>query len=42
MLFEWDEAKNKNNKRKHGLSFETAKDVFKDSFMLSWQDDRYL
>lgn len=26
--FEWDENKNEINKRKHGLSFETASEVF--------------
>jgi len=30
MLFEWDEAKNGINRRKHKLSFETAKRIFED------------
>lgn len=30
MIFEWDENKNKINKRKHGISFEEAKTVFND------------
>ena len=30
MRFEWDEAKNRENKRKHGLSFEEAQTVFLD------------
>ncbi len=28
MMFEWDEAKNKANVRKHGVDFETAKRIF--------------
>lgn len=28
MLFEWDEAKNRSNIEKHGLSFETAVRIF--------------
>lgn len=28
--FEWDEEKNKLNKKKHGISFENAKFVFND------------
>lgn len=31
MLFEWDEAKEKENIRKHGLDFETAARVFGDA-----------
>ena len=30
MTFEWDEAKNLSNQKKHGLSFEIAKEVFFD------------
>jgi uncharacterized DUF497 family protein len=30
MIFEWDEAKNETNQRKHGLSFEIARAVFSD------------
>ena len=30
LRFEWDEAKNRENKRKHGLSFEEAQTVFLD------------
>ncbi len=33
MIFEWDENKNEINKRKHGISFETAKFVFEDENM---------
>ena len=30
MIYEWDEAKNKQNIEKHGISFESAREVFKD------------
>lgn len=30
MTFEWDENKNNSNKKKHGISFETAVRVFLD------------
>jgi len=30
--FEWDEAKNRSNRRKHGISFEEASRVFFDPF----------
>ena len=30
MIFTWDEAKNRLNKKKHGVSFEEAKGVFLD------------
>jgi uncharacterized DUF497 family protein len=30
MIFEWDENKNKTNKAKHGIDFETARYVFED------------
>lgn len=36
--FEWDEIKNQKNLVKHGLSFETACEVFQDPFALSIQD----
>ena len=34
----WDEDKNRNNKQKHGLGFETAKLVFDDPLMAHWPD----
>jgi uncharacterized DUF497 family protein len=34
ICFEWDEAKNKANVQKHGVSFEEAKSVFFDEFSL--------
>jgi uncharacterized DUF497 family protein len=36
--FEWDEAKNLSNQRKHGVSFEQASAVFLDSLYVSVQD----
>lgn len=41
MRFEWDENKNKANKKKHGVSFEAATFVFSDPIALSKIDDRY-
>jgi uncharacterized DUF497 family protein len=37
-LFSWDEVKNESNRRKHGVSFETAQLVFKDPLHLTRQD----
>ena len=36
--FEWDDAKNASNQKKHKISFETALHVFKDPFLLTKQD----
>lgn len=30
MIFEWDETKNKQNRKKHGIWFEEAQSVFED------------
>lgn len=38
VLFEWDEAKAKSNKRNHGVSFDDAILVFADPFALVEQD----
>lgn len=38
LFFEWDKNKNEINKRKHGLSFETAKEVFYDSEAVLFDD----
>jgi uncharacterized DUF497 family protein len=38
MRFEWDERKNRANRRKHGVSFETAQLVFDDPLHLSRPD----
>lgn len=37
-VFEWDEAKNKANTQKHGISFEEAKTVFYDENALLIDD----
>ncbi|MGJ0516076.1 MAG: BrnT family toxin [Methylomicrobium sp.] len=39
MKFEWDEAKNQANIRKHGIDFRQAAYVFSDPFALSVPDD---
>ena len=36
--FEWDEAKNLANQRKHGVSFEDASEVFRDPLFVSLKD----
>ena len=41
MTFEWDEAKNQANKRKHGISFEEAAKVFLDPEMLEKYDSAH-
>ena len=38
--FEWNKSKAKDNYAKHGVSFELAKNVFKDPFGLEFLDDR--
>jgi uncharacterized protein len=38
MRFEWDEAKNRSNVKKHGIGFETAVLVFEDPFQVSFKD----
>jgi uncharacterized DUF497 family protein len=38
--FEWDEAKNRANRAKHGISFEEAQAAF-DGPVLTARDDRY-
>jgi uncharacterized protein (DUF4415 family) len=37
-VFSWDEAKNRLNQRKHGVSFELAKLVFDDPLQVTRQD----
>lgn len=39
--FEWDEAKAVESFARHGVSFEAAKNVFKDPFAIEWVDERY-
>lgn len=41
MHFEWDEAKDRENVKRHGISFEDAKDVFDDPFHISVLDKRF-
>jgi hypothetical protein len=41
MKFEWDENKNRLNQKKHGVSFEEAKEVFNDPLHLSKLDHRF-
>ncbi len=38
MRFEWDETKNRRNRTKHKVSFETARLVFDDPFVLVRED----
>lgn len=38
--FAWDDAKAASNLAKHGVSFEAARDVFRDAFAVEWADDR--
>lgn len=38
MRFEWDEAKDRANRNKHGVSFELARQVFDDPVHCSIQD----
>ncbi len=41
MRFEWDARKNELNRKKHGISFETAVEVFQDPLHLSILDARF-
>jgi len=38
--FQWDDAKAAANYAKHGITFEAARDVFKDPFAIEQMDDR--
>ena len=38
LIFEWHEAKSKENLRKHNISFDQAKSVFSDPFLLTFPD----
>ncbi|MGB8013460.1 MAG: BrnT family toxin [Terriglobales bacterium] len=40
MKYEWDEAKNRKNLAKHGLSFEDAEEVFAGP-CVTFEDDRF-
>ena len=39
LRIEWDEAKNRANERKHGVSFEEAQTVFYDDWAILAEDD---
>ena len=41
LKFEWDPNKNEINKKKHGLSFETAKEVFYDEYAVLFDDPEH-
>jgi uncharacterized DUF497 family protein len=38
MVFAWDEKKNRINRRKHGIAFETAARIFEDPNVVSYRD----
>jgi hypothetical protein len=38
MKFEWDENKNRSNRKKHGISFQAAVAIFNDPFILLIKD----
>ena len=40
MNFEWDENKNASNKKKHGIDFNDAKEVFEDKNRHNSPDNR--
>lgn len=41
LAFEWDEKKATNNFRKHKISFEEAKTVFGDQFLITFPDPEH-
>ncbi len=41
MRFEWDPKKNAANLRKHGVSFEEAREVFDDPLHIAMLDERF-
>lgn len=41
MIFEWDASKAKINLQKHKVSFEEAKTIFTDPFLLTYPDERH-
>ncbi len=38
LIFEWDAKKAQNNLKKHKVSFDEAKTVFNDPFLITYQD----
>ena len=41
LLFEWDETKARENIRKHKVSFEEARTVFNDPFLVTFSDGEH-
>jgi uncharacterized DUF497 family protein len=41
LKFEWDEAKNRDNHRKHGITFAEAQTVFFDESAVEFYDDEH-
>lgn len=41
ITFEWNEAKNRTNLKKHGVSFEEAKSVFFDEYAVQFYDEEH-
>jgi uncharacterized protein (DUF4415 family) len=41
LRFEWDERKNRENRRKHGVSFDEAQTVFYDDNAIEFYDDEH-
>ena len=39
LIFEWDERKGRENRKAHRVSFEEAKTVFNDPFLISFPDE---
>ena len=40
-MFEWDENKSQNNKKKHGFPYDEILDVFDDPNLLDWYDKEH-
>ncbi len=41
ITFEWSEAKDRANRKKHGVSFEEAKSVFFDEYAVQFYDEEH-
>ena len=41
ITFEWDSSKAKQNRRKHGISFEEAQSIFYDEFAIQFFDEEH-
>ena len=41
MIFEWDNEKEQINKKKHGISFQTASKVFNDPYYIELYDSEH-